>query len=231
MRIATVLVTAFLAAAGSAAAQDLNAETMTKMQGFTQALGVRCEFCHSAPRGSGEREPKRDVARAMIAMTIDLNQKVQAATGKAPNEATRIECITCHRGVSIPKRLSDIMLQTSMDKGPEAAIEQYRDLHSRYYGSASYDFSENTLISVGNTLAARMPEAAIALLKLNAEYYPKSTQTYMALAYAYTRKLDDASAIAALEKAHEIDPDNGQVNGRLEQLKSYHRRPAAQSSN
>ena len=38
------------------------------------------------------------------------------------------------------------------------------------------------------------------------------------------RKLDDASAIATLEKALELDPDNGVVKGQLEQLKSYQRR-------
>jgi Tfp pilus assembly protein PilF len=46
----------------------------------------------------------------------------------------------------------------------------------------------------------------------------------MALAHAYTRKIDDASAMAALEKALEIEPDNGVARGQLEQLKSYHRK-------
>jgi hypothetical protein len=43
------------------------------------------------------------------------------------------------------------------------------------------------------------------------------------LAHAYTRKLDDASAMASLEKALELEPDNGVARGQLEQLKSYHR--------
>jgi hypothetical protein len=41
------------------------------------------------------------------------------------------------------------------------------------------------------------------------------------LAFVYTRKLDDDAAIAALEKALEINPENSVVKGQLEQLKSY----------
>jgi len=225
-----IFITVALAVPTGTYAQDLQAETMTKMQGFTQALGVKCDFCHSAPRGSGEKEPKRDVARAMIAMTLDLNQKVQAATGKPVNEVTRIECNTCHRGVPIPKRLSDIMLQTVAQHGADAAVAQYRDLRANYFGSASYDFSDMTLITAGQILSNSRPDAAIALLKLNIEFNPKSTRSYQVLAFAYTRKLDDASAIETLERAVEIEPDNGQIRGRLEQLKGYRSRRVAAPS-
>jgi tetratricopeptide (TPR) repeat protein len=228
--LSVLVISTLLMPAGLAHAQDLQAETMVKMQGFTQALGVKCEFCHSAPRGSGEKEPKRDVARAMIAMTLELNQKVQAATGKAPAEATKIECVTCHRGVPVPKKLSDIMLQTVAQLGADAAVEQYRDLRANYYGSAAYDFSDMTLLTVGQTLANSKPDAAIALLKLNIEFNPKSTRSYQALAFAYTRKLDDASAIDALEQALQIEPENGRIRGQLEQLKSYRPRRLAAPS-
>ena len=55
------------------------AQTMN-MDEIAKALGVRCDYCHSAPRGSGQAEPKKEVARAMMAMTRDLNAKVQEAT-------------------------------------------------------------------------------------------------------------------------------------------------------
>jgi tetratricopeptide (TPR) repeat protein len=221
MKFVLVGVAALALPAGSAFAQDLQAETMIKMQGFTQALGVKCEFCHSAERGSGQKEPKRDVARQMIAMTLELNERVRTATGKTAAEATKIECATCHRGVPVPKRLSDIMMDTAAQRGAPAAIEQYRDLREHYYGSAAYDFSETSLLVAGQTIANRNADAAIALLKLNLEFNPKSIRTYLALAFAQTRKLDDAGAIETLERALEIEPENGQVKGRLEQLKSY----------
>jgi Tfp pilus assembly protein PilF len=59
---------------------------------------------------------------------------------------------------------------------------------------------------------------------VNLEFNPKSARTYAAIGYAYTRKLDDAAAITNLEKALEIEPENGVMRGQLEQLKSYHRK-------
>ena len=110
------------------------------------------------------------------------------------------------------------------EKGAARAVEQYRDLRSRYYGRQAYDFGEDTLINVARRVADARPDEAIVLLELNLEFNPKSARSYMALAHAYTRKIDDASAMAALEKALEIEPDNGVARGQLEQLKSYHRK-------
>ena len=60
--------------------------------------------------------------------------------------------------------------------------------------------------------------------KLNIEFNPQSSQSYQSLAFAYTRRIDDESAIAALEKAVEIEPNNAVARGQLEQLKSYRRK-------
>ena len=194
------------------------------MQEIVQGLGVQCEYCHSAPRGSGQPEPKKDIARQMIAMTREINTRVQAATGKPAAEAAQVKCVTCHRGVPIPKQLSEIMLQTYRAKGVTAAAEQYRDLHQRFYGRAAYDFGEDTLVGIAQALAAGKPDDAIVLLKLNLEFYPQSAKTYAAIAYAYTRKYDDPTAITFYEKAVELDPSNGVTRGQLEQLKMYQRK-------
>src|ERR1700730_10497517 len=97
---------------------------LADMQSYAEALGVACEHCHVAPANSGLPEPKKDIARTMIAMTRDLNTQVQLATGKAPVEATRVECVTCHRGVTIPKPLGQIIADTLQYKGAGAAIAQ-----------------------------------------------------------------------------------------------------------
>jgi tetratricopeptide (TPR) repeat protein len=132
--------------------------------------------------------------------------------------------VTCHRGVPIPKQLTEVILQTLNASGAAAAVAQYRELRNQFYGRQSYDFGEETLLTVAQQVTQRKPDDAIALLKLNLEFYPKSSRGLSALAFAYTRKLDDASAIATLEKALELDPDNGVVKDQLEQLKSYQRR-------
>src|SRR5689334_3439747 len=102
--------TAFLTATMSLMAAY--AQGPPNMQAIAQALGVTCEYCHTASAGSGQPEPKKDIARAMIAMTRDLNEKIQAATGKPAGEAARVTCMTCHRGVAIPGQLTDVLLKT-----------------------------------------------------------------------------------------------------------------------
>jgi cytochrome c-type biogenesis protein CcmH/NrfG len=59
---------------------------------------------------------------------------------------------------------------------------------------------------------------------MNLEFNPQSARTYALLGFAYTRKVDDTSAIANLEKSLELDPTNAMVRGQLEQLKEYQRR-------
>ena len=199
------------------------AQTMN-MQEVSQALGVRCDYCHSAPRGSGQPEPKKEIARAMMAMTRDLNAKVQEATGKPANETSRVECATCHRGVAIPQPISAIVLRTVAEKGGAAAVDQYRDLRKQFYSRAAYDFSEDALLEIVQRVVQGRPDDAIALLRMNLEFNPQSAKTYALLGFAYTRKVDDASAITNLEKSLEFDPTNAVVRGQLEQLKEYQRR-------
>jgi len=97
-------------------------------------------------------------------------------------------------------------------------------LRARYYGTGAYDFSDTTIINLAQPIATRKPDDAIALLNAQLEFSPKSARTLAAIAYAYTRKFDDATAITYLERALEIEPQNGVVQGQLEQLKSYRRK-------
>jgi len=203
----------WIALASVATAQPMN------MQAIAQALGVNCDYCHVAERGSGQPEPKKDIARAMMAMTRDINVKIQAAgTG-----AVQVQCVTCHRGVPVPRQLSEILSETLKTQGATAAIEQYRELRKQFYGHQAYDFGENTLLALAQQITSSRPNDSIALLQLNLEFYPRSAGSYAEIGFAYTRKLDDDSAIANLEKALEIEPNNGIIRGQLEQLKSYQR--------
>ena len=198
------------------------------MQAIDQALGVRCDYCHTAPRGSSpsgaQSEPKKAIALAMMAMTRDLNSRIQEATGKPADEIARVECVTCHRGVAIPQPLSTIILRTVAQKGGAAAADQYRDLRKHYYSRAAYDFSEDALLEMIQRVVQGRPDDAIALLRMNLEFNPQSAKTYALLGFAYTRKLDDDAAMANLKKSLELDPTDAMVRGRLEQLEEYRRR-------
>src|SRR5215469_5444740 len=133
----------FFSACGLALAQA-PADIGSTMPAIAQALGVECNYCHSAERGSGRPEPKKDIARQMMAMTRDLKARVQQMTGDA---SAKIECVTCHHGVPIPRQVSDILADSVRTQGVAAAIAQYRDLRERFYGRAAYDFSEDTLLN------------------------------------------------------------------------------------
>jgi len=208
---------------GIIAAALAQSQTMN-MDEISRALGVQCNYCHSAPRGSGAAEPKKEIARAMMAMTRDLNKKVQEATGKAPGQTTQVDCMTCHRGVAIPQPLSAIILRTLVEKGGGAAVEQYRELRKQYFSRATYDFSEDALLQMVERVVQARPDDALALLRMNLEFNPESAKTYALIGFAYTRKMDDPSAIANLEKSLELDPSNAMVRGRLEQLQEFRRR-------
>lgn len=197
------------------------------MRVFTQALGVNCAYCHVERPGGrvdyrAEDNAKKQVARDMIAMTADVNGMIRLSRPSAAT--TKVDCMTCHHGVAIPRQLTDIVKQTVDQRGGEAAAEQYRELRKQYYGRQAYDFSEEPLLSVIQGIIDARPDDALALLRMNVEFYPTSSRSYSAMAYAYTRKLDDTSAITVLEKALEIDPDNGIARGQLEQIKKFHKR-------
>jgi tetratricopeptide (TPR) repeat protein len=195
------------------------------MQMVVESLGVECEYCHQAGQLTAIGKPRLEVAREMIAMTADVNARVQAASGKAANEAVRVDCATCHRGVPIPKPLRDVMLETSVRQGPDAAAKLYRDLRAKYFGTQSYDFSETTLLTVADRLAQSRPAAAIAIADLNLEFYPKSWRSYLAKGIAQSRRLDTTpDAVESFRKALAIDPDNGVVQGWLAQTEPLARR-------
>ena len=210
------------AAASFAAAQALPpADLGATMQMIAQSLGVSCNYCHSAERGSNQPEPRKDIARQMMAMTREMNARVQQATG---NAAAKVECVTCHRGVPIPRQISDILSGTLRDQGAGAAVAQYRELRERFYGRQAYDFSEDTLVALAQRITTSRPDDAIALLQLNLEFNPGSARTYSAIAFAYTRKYDDETAISFYQKALAIEPNNGVIQGQLQSLQNFRRR-------
>jgi hypothetical protein len=208
-----------------ALAQERRRAALPDMQVIADALGVQCEYCHGAGQVTAIGKPRLEVAREMIAMTTELNARVQAATGKPATEAVRVECSTCHLGVPVPKPLRDLMFETSVRQSPDAAAKLYRDLRTKYYGRQSYDFSETTLLAVADRLAQSRPAAAIALADLNLEFYPTSWRSYLARGIAQSRRLDTTpDAVESFKKALELDPGNGVVQGWLAQTEPVARR-------
>ena len=201
-------------------------QVISTMQAITASLGVACNYCHvQEGRGgrndfaSDEKAPKK-AARGMMLLTREINEKLPPAVGKAADATTRVGCATCHRGVPIPKQLTDIVTDAAATGGSTAGLAKFKELRGQFYGGQSYDFSENGLLQIAQRAnTANKADDALAYLNANLEYYPKSARTYVAIAQIRNAKGDKPGAIAALEKAVELDPNNAQAKAQLENMK------------
>jgi hypothetical protein len=85
------------------------AQVVAMMRTFTTALGVQCGYCHVF---EGAGNPNNDmaadtktpklVARVMMQMVTEINQKLAANIKKPADQLTSVGCMTCHRGQAIP---------------------------------------------------------------------------------------------------------------------------------
>ena len=101
------------------------AELVQTMRSFTQALGVRCEFCHVGEADQpldtfnfmSDAKPEKATARKMLRMVMDINDKYlkgveghgengahgeQEKAGQEGKEGPKVTCYTCHRGETHP---------------------------------------------------------------------------------------------------------------------------------
>jgi hypothetical protein len=88
-----------------------------EMDVFKVALGVKCNYCHvQTPPGTprdlaSDANPKKEIARAMIRMTRDMNEKYMSTIAHADTASIQsITCNTCHRGAAKPAN-ADIVLK------------------------------------------------------------------------------------------------------------------------
>jgi hypothetical protein len=86
------------------------ADLTATMRGFTKALGVECQFCHTRdpqtnkPNFASDANPDKGIARTMIVMTKEINSKYlsQVKDPDATPADKTVTCGTCHRGNSMP---------------------------------------------------------------------------------------------------------------------------------
>ena len=166
-----------------------------------------------------DTKEEKKIAREMIKMVADINSKYLPLTGRTIGERNRVSCETCHHGVTKPRTLRAALAEAVEAKGPDSATALYRDLRTRYYGAAAYDFSENALNAAANELARNNQRpAALALVKLNLEFYEKSGPTYNNLANFLVQGGDTTGAIDALKKGLAAAPGNQQLTNMLTRL-------------
>lgn len=200
-------------------------EVVEIMRGFSGALGVGCDGCHSQKANSDEmdfaadKKPEKEAARKMMKMTSSINEQIGAMSFK---DSLQVRCITCHHGVKHPQTLNALLMKSVGEKGVDGAILEYRALRGRYYGSAAYDFSAPILNDVAGRLAETKKDydGATKLVNLNLEFTPNDAYTYVTLGRIQTGKGDKPAAIASFQKALELDPNNRWAKRLLEQAQS-----------
>src|SRR5260370_41574074 len=67
------------------------------MQGINEALGVQCTYCHMQGDFAADGNPKKEMARKMIAMVRLIDTSFQSSVGVFPDGYHEVDCITCHR--------------------------------------------------------------------------------------------------------------------------------------
>jgi Flp pilus assembly protein TadD len=160
------------------------------------------------------------VARQMMRMVQEINRRVDTLPGhEQMTSHVEVTCATCHRGVSRPMPLEQVIMETAQTAGADSAARVYRALRERYYGRAAYDFGEPTL----NVAAFRLGRAgkfdeAFAILKLNEEQFPASSNLATFRGNITLMRGDTAGAIAAFREAVRRDSTNGEAQGRLRAL-------------
>jgi len=199
------------------------------MQNFNAALGVNCTYCHNSeppvdnPKNdfaSDEKQTKK-TARVMLQLARDVNMKLQSELGKPAAQVANVQCVTCHRGVAIPRQLVTIVTETTAKEGINKALQQYQELRKQYYGAQAYDFTDATLFTAATqALAANKPDDALAYAQLNLAYHANSARSYQVMSQAYQRRNEKDKAIQALQKAVDIDPMNQGFKNQLQQLKA-----------
>src|SRR5689334_21111225 len=95
-------------------------QVVAVMNSIRTALGEDCEFCHKTgpgvPRDSqdfaSDEKPMKVKARAMLQMALDINNNYLAKLDKRNDPPVAVNCMTCHRGVSLPMPIDDIVRNT-----------------------------------------------------------------------------------------------------------------------
>src|SRR5216117_3294989 len=198
------------------------------MRNFTGALGVRCPFCHVGQEGQplGQFDFAKDekrtklTARQMMRMVEEINRRLDTLPEHAQMTShVEVTCQTCHRGVSRPMSLEQLIQETAQTAGADSATRAYRALRERYYGRAAYDFGEPTLDIAAFRLARGGKFAeAFAILRLNEEQFPASSNLATFRGNINLMKGDTTAAIAAFREAVRRDSTNGEAQNRLRQI-------------
>jgi hypothetical protein len=77
-------------------------QLLNVMRGFSEALGVKCDFCHNTDNFASDEKIQKRTARVMIKMVADIDNNYLIGP-----QTEKVTCFTCHRGASVPKLVAE----------------------------------------------------------------------------------------------------------------------------
>ncbi len=217
--------------------KDLSRDSVTQiMRGVALALGVRCDYCHvteqvpppaGAPAGTPARERflfarddkrTKQTARFMMRMADSLNRVVLAALPARHDPPVDVSCVTCHRGSPIPQTIDRVLAGTIERSGVDSAIARYRMLRENVV-AGRYDFGEIPVTDLARSLSnGGKTSEALALLRMNQEYFPNSAEIDLALGDVHAKRGEKDEAIARYRAVLVKQPNDRRARQRLQEL-------------
>lgn len=197
------------------------------MRFFTQALGVRCSYCHVGKEGeplsaydfASDAKPEKEKTRVMLRMVAAINRDHLSTLSTRHQPTTVVQCATCHRGVPVPIPLPQLLTEVYARGGLDSMVRRYRELRTRYYGRAAYDFGEGALAEAATRLGMQGKGAdAVRVHLLNVEMHPTSSLVRFQAGAAQLQAGDTTAAVATLTEALTLDSGNQGARDLLRRL-------------
>src|SRR3954465_3755334 len=79
-------------------------ELKALMKAQSKALGVECDYCHDVPDMASDKNEKKLIARKMMQMQNEINDKW--IKGWKGAEKNKVSCGTCHQGHEEPPKFT-----------------------------------------------------------------------------------------------------------------------------
>ena len=202
-------------------------ELVQRMREFSFALGVRCTHCHAEPTEgvanpfSSDAKPAKAQARSMLRMLTDINNTLLARLPSHAAPAVKVDCVTCHRGLPLPKTLQTTLFEIATTDGGAAAAAKYRELRKTNLSTGRYNFGEWEINELARRLGqAGNMDAAIMMLEANAEFHPASADIDVLLGELHLKRGEKDVAIARFRLALTKAPDHERAKLRLQEFEA-----------
>jgi len=207
--------------------QDITRDALVqRMREFSFALSVRCQYCHTGGDGvsldgvdfASDDKPAKLKARAMLKMTDAINTSLLADVPSRADPRVEVNCATCHRGLALPKSLQTTLFEIVQKDGAPAAVARYKELRADTT-TGKYNFGQwETMELARRLVGAKNTSAAIAILDMTGEYYPKSPEVDYQIGEIRVMRGEKDLALASLRRALEKAPGDARLKARIAEV-------------